>query len=211
MAKESPAFQDKEERRLIILSSMNNLLKFHEIERQEKYNTLKFYSTFLGGGIALLVGISKISTGLEAEILKNISITIIVMINLLVIKKLIAVRGASNNIYHEYGRRLRFLLNSHSEDLDEIGCEELNNTFKKYIDTQKEGPLLPKYSVDTFEVKGLSFITVLFSLSYWLPISKLFSIWIAIMLTFFHAIAIIIFTFKIINDATKMPNISQKK
>lgn len=83
-----PAFQDKEERRLITLSSMDNLLKFHEIERQEKHNALKFYSAFLGGGIILLVGISKISVGIEAEIFKYLLITIIVTINLLVVKKI---------------------------------------------------------------------------------------------------------------------------
>lgn len=216
MHKGSPAFQDKEERRLITLSSMDNLLKFHEIERQEKYNALKFYSAFLGGGIALLVGISKISTGIEAEIFKYLSITIIVTITFLVAKKLIAVRGASNNIYHEYGRRLRFLLNSHSSDLDENGKIELSNTFQKYIDTQKIGPLLPKYSVDAFEVKGLLFITVLFSTSFWIPLSEFTKTvlnmpsCLAVVLLIVHLVVVISISFIIINDAVKMPNISSK-
>jgi hypothetical protein len=215
--KSSPAFQDKEERRLITLASMDNLLKFHEIERQEKYNALKFYSAFIGGGIALLVGISKVSIGIDALIYKYLSITIIVTINLLVAKKLIAVRGATNNIYHEYGRRLRFLLNSHSSDLDDDGLAKLRYAFQKYIDAQKQGPLLPKHSADTFEVKGLIFITVLFSLSFWLPVNEFIvsvlsgPVCASIALTFIHVFTVFYFALSIVGGASRMPNISSNE
>jgi hypothetical protein len=213
----SPAYQDKEERRLITLSSMDNLLKFHEIERQEKHNALKFYSAFLGGGIALLIGISKISTGIEAEIFKYISITIILIINLLVVKKLVAVRGASNNIYHEYGRRLSFLLDSHSSDLDAEGKIELDFAFQKYIRAQKLGPLLPKHSADTFEVKGLLFITILFSFTYWLPLSKFSDLLqiellcITLVVFILHLATISWLSYNILKNAMKIPNVSSNK
>ncbi|KJZ16440.1 hypothetical protein TW85_00185 [Marinomonas sp. S3726] len=215
MHQESPAYQDKEERRLITLASMDNLLKFHEIERQEKHNALKFYSAFLGGGIALLIGISKISTGIEAEIFKYI--TIILIINLLVVKKLVAVRGASNNIYHEYGRRLSFLLDSHSSDLDTAGKNELDFAFQKYIRAQKLGPLLPKHSADTFEVKGLLFITILFSFTYWLPLSEfsnilqIESLCVSLFVFFFHLGAVSWLSYSILKNAMKMPNVSSNK
>ncbi len=90
MPNTTPSFQDKEERRQITISSLDNLIKFHEIERMEKYNAIKFYSVFIGGGIALLAGMEKISSGVEGACLKYLAISVILIVNLLVIKKLLA-------------------------------------------------------------------------------------------------------------------------
>jgi len=220
MYKDSPAFQDKEERRLITLASMENLIEFHKIERQEKYNALKFYAAFLGGGIALIAGISKLSEGIEAEIFKYISTVIVVTINLIITKKLIAVRGASNNIYHEYGRRLRYLLNTHSNDLNDDEKASMNQAFQKYIDAQKEGPLFPKHSVDGFEVQGFLFITIVFSLYFWFPINRIAecisqvspcSTFIVAIIMFAHMLIVVHFSIDIWKNASKMPNISSNK
>jgi hypothetical protein len=172
--KENPSYQDKEERRLITLSSMDNLLKFHEVERNEKHNTLKFYAVFLGGGLTLVFGMAKFSFGIKAALLEFIAITVIILINFLAIKKLLSVRGASNNIYHEYGKRLRFLLNSHSSDLDARGKKEINFAFKKYIDEQKSGDYLPKHSADTYEIYGFYVMNIIFSLAYIIPLVDIF-------------------------------------
>jgi len=214
MYKDSPAFQDKEERRLITLASMDNLIEFHKIERQEKYNALKFYAAFLGGGIALIAGISKLSIGIEAEVFKYISAVIVVTINLIITKKLVAVRGASNNIYHEYGRRLRYLLNSHSNDLTADEKALMNQAFQRYIDAQKEGPLFPKNSVDGFEVKGFLLITIFFSCYFWFPINNIakniFSISACAVFIFAlaHVLMVAYLSIKIWIDSYKMPNIS---
>ncbi len=215
-SKSSPSFQDKEERRLIILASMDYLLRFHKIDRMEKYNAMKFYASFLGGGIALLLGVSKINVGIEQVILNLLLITIIVIINLLAMKKLIAVRGASNNIYHEHGRRLRFLLDTHSSDLDEQGIKDLKKSFVKYIDEQKSGPLLQPKSADKFEVYSFLFINVIFSLIYWIPFHKLgvlypgFTIGCQIFVFGILILGVIYFGCKIISDSSRMPNIKQR-
>lgn len=172
--KDTPSYQDKEERRLITLSSMDNLIKFHEIERNEKHNTLKFYAIFLGGGLSLVFGMSKFSFGFQSAILEFIAITVIVLINFLAIKKLLSVRSASNNIYHEYGKRLRLLLNSHSADLNESDKNDIDFAFAKYIDEQKKGDFLPPHSADTYEVYGFYYMNVLFSIAYVIPLIDIF-------------------------------------
>jgi len=170
--KSSPAYQDKEERRQIVLASMENLLKIHDGERTEKYNTLKFYAVFLGGGLTLVFGMTKFSVGITSALLEIVALTVIIAINFLAIKKLISVRGASNNIYHEYGKRLRYLLNNHSSDIakDSETDKELNNAFKKYIDEQKGGDFLPKHSADTYEIYGFYYLNILFSVIFIVPI-----------------------------------------
>lgn len=172
--KNTPAYGDKEERRLITLASMENLLKFHEIERTEKHNSLKFYSVFLGGGLTLVFGMAKFSFGIKAIILEVIAISVILLINFLAIKKLLSVRGASNNIYHEYGKRLRLLLNSHSSDLTNNEKENIDFAFEKYIDEQKSKDFLPKASADAYEVYGFYWLNVAFSLVYIIPIIDLY-------------------------------------
>ncbi len=199
--RESPSYNDKEERRLITLSSMDNLLKFHEIERSEKYNTLKFYAVFLGGGLTLVFGMAKFSFGFKAALLELTAITVILLINFLAIKKLLSVRTASNNIYHEYGRRLRHLLNSHSSDLNEEEKETLDIAFQKYIDVQKKDNnlmtqlkekmkdeeknkkeihtlkhkiFLPTHSADTYEIFVFSWMNIMFSLAYAIPLVEIY-------------------------------------
>jgi len=171
--KNSPSYQDKEERRLIVLASMENLLKIHEVERNEKHNTLKFYAVFLGGGLTLVFGMTKFSIGITSALLEIIALTVIIAINFLAIKKLISVRGASNNIYHEYGKRLRYLLNHHSSDIEKNSqsYKELDYAFKKYIDEQKSGDLLPKHSADTYEIYGFYYLNILFSIIFIIPIT----------------------------------------
>ncbi|TQF70509.1 hypothetical protein [Pseudoalteromonas luteoviolacea] len=212
MANDSPSYQDKEERRLITLASMEFLLKFHEVEKKEKYNAMKFYASFLGGGIALLLGVSKLTSGIEAEILKYLLITMIMAMNFAVVKKLIAVRIASNNIYHEHGRRLRFLLESHSSDLDEKGKSNLEKAFYRYIDEQKQGPILKKGSADTFEIKVFLFVNIMLSFMYWLPINGMLGHLAAVydclpvVLFLTHLATVIFFSSHILKGTSDMPN-----
>jgi len=174
----SPSYQDKEERRIITLESMKDLLKFHEIERQEKNNTLKFYSAFIVGGIALVLGITKLDLQGGVYVvasIKFVSTSVIIIINYLLIKKLLAVRIASNNIYREYGERLEYLISHHRKDLDDDELCRMKLVFNKYFGTPKDPTkLLPKYSADRHEIYGLWFINLFFSLSYILPLRDLY-------------------------------------
>ncbi len=175
-SKMTPAFQDKEERRLIIMSSMDNLLKIHEVERNEKHNTLKFYAVFLGGGLTLVFGMAKFSFGIVSAMLEIVALAVIITINFLAIKKLISVRGASNNIYHEYGKRLRYLLSNYSSDIEKGSQEEkeLDGAFKKYIDEQKLGEFLPRHSADKYEIYGFYYINILFSFIFIIPLASIY-------------------------------------
>lgn len=173
---------DKEERRAILSQSLDNLVEFHKVERDEKLRTFAFYTAFLTGalaivfGIPFLVGANRLDESRIAEvaIIKLIALTVIVILTLLVIKKLIASRINSNNIYAEYGQRLEYLVETHSDDLDDDGKQKLRKSLNRYY-----GRLVPKskilsaYSADTHEVFGLWVISIVLSLSSIIPISEL--------------------------------------
>ena len=172
MGAKTPSYQYKEERRLIIAESLGDLLKFHEVERQEKTTALKFYSAFMAGGIALVVALTKLQSGAEFSLIKLVAVFVIVIVNSLMIKKLLAVRQASNNIYNEYGRRLEHLIDTHSHDMKPTECEDLKtNVMQKYFGTVKDPKKLwGSGSADKYEVYGLSLINVLFSFAMIVPL-----------------------------------------
>jgi hypothetical protein len=171
-----PHFQNQEERRLITLDSMNALLRLHETERHEKAMAIQLYSIFIGAGMALVFGIQAKTVTSEIALLKLISITTILTLNFLMIKKLLAVRAASNNIYREYGRRLRYLMKLYSKDQTIRERKRMNLAFQRYYgDPPRKSKrlILAKYSADKYEIFGLWMINCLFSLTYVIPLVTL--------------------------------------
>ncbi len=219
-----PFFQEKKERRLITKFTLDNLIKFHEMEHLEKYNAIKLYSAVIGGGLALLTGMNKTTIGIEGIYLKYLATSAILTVNLLVIKKLLSIRYASNNIYNEYGRRLRYLINAHTSDLTQNEIKEFNKIFVKYVGTQKIGNILPEKSVSRFEIIGISLITILFSSLYLFPIKEIFQyiakslsntfiiahvFILSTIATLFHVLFISIGIYCILKDVDKRPNIEE--
>lgn len=155
----------------VIVSLIGNLMKFHEIERNEKNNSVKFYAAFIAGGVAMIVGLDKLDNSIEDIFIKYLAISTIVIINFLILRKLIAVRIASNNIYDDYGRAVNYLMSelSTAENNDEI-----SNIFKNYCGAKDyKRKLLPRHSADRLEIVGLSRINVLFSQCYLIPTYEL--------------------------------------
>lgn len=213
---DKPAYQDKEERRLIILASLEILVSFFDSDRQEKYNAMKFYASFLGGGLTLFIAASKFAEKLDLVIISYLIITIIVAINFLATKKLISVRIATTNIYHEHGRRLRYLIDCYDNDLDEDGKQQFQNSFQKYIDEQIDGEVLKKGSADKFEVMTFLFINMIFSLMYVIPIKKflvLYNVYdfhVLSFLTGFHVLLTFIFCVCLVLGVNKSNDTSHK-
>ncbi len=151
----------------IIIALVENLMKFHEIERNEKNNAIKFYTTFIAGGVALLIGLDKLDNSINDIFVKYLAISTILIINFLILRKLIAVRIASNNIYEDYGRAVSFLMTELSTLENN---NEIKNIFKNYCGTKDyKKKLLPKHSADRLEVVGLSIINILFSQCFLMP------------------------------------------
>lgn len=173
----TPKFRDKEERRLITLSSLDGLIKFLNLERSERNSALKFYSAFIAGGGATIIALSQIYESeniIEKAGISSIVITIVIILNFLMMKKMMAVRRVSTEIYHEYGNRLRYLLDNHSTDLSKKGEKEFLNSFKKYINNAKHvEDILPKYSIDRYEIYGMYCINILFSTLFFIPGSEI--------------------------------------
>ncbi len=172
MTKTRSNYQDKEELRQIITNSLSDLIRFHEIEKSEKATTLKFYSVFIVGGISLIAAMTKFDqNNFTFVFIKFISIAVVISVNYLMIKKLLSGRLASNNIYNEYGKRLKYLVENHTHSPIPIKIKSLEHSvFTNYygeIKNKKE--LLPKYSADKLEIYGLFLINILFSLSFIIP------------------------------------------
>lgn len=155
----------------IIVALIGNLMKFHEIERNEKNNSVKFYAAFIAGGVALILGIDKLGSTVDDILIKYLAISTIVIINFLILRKLIAVRIASNNIYDDYGRAVNFLMNELSKT---EGNEEIKSIFRNYCGIKDyKRKLLPRHSADRLEIVGLSRINILFSQCFLIPTYEL--------------------------------------
>jgi hypothetical protein len=170
-----PEFQDKEERRLILLAALEQITKFHEQDRKEKTDTIRFYVTLLGGGTAFLIAASKLSTTpLSAAVQLFIVVTVIAM-HVMLLSKLFAVRVVSNEFYTEYTRRIKFLVENYMRDLGEIERNSFEQSHRTYYKLNKK-TLIPKNGADTIEIQSVTTLGVIFSGLSFFPIKLLIDI-----------------------------------
>jgi len=166
----SPAFRDKEERRLIIIDSLNGLLKLIDVEKQEKYNSMKLLLMAVTGGVGL-IGWSTQNTlqqNIALAFIEVIVIGSILALNYTIINKLISGRIASNEIFNEYGSRLRYLIETHLSDISFVPKEEaVSGAFKRYYSYKVKRGL---GNADKKEIYAFMFINVLFSFILMIPL-----------------------------------------
>lgn len=159
-------YTNKAEIQKICESSLKDLLEYHKIEREEKFKTFQFYGLFLGGGLALVTSAEKLDLDRHfLGIIQLVAIIVILSVIAMAIRKLIAVRQASNNIYLEYTSRLRYIVQIELSKNSIATEEDIKKHFNYYFNEPKnKKELLRSGSADYFEIKTLFCISIVFSL-----------------------------------------------
>lgn len=147
----------------IILSSLDDLTKLLEIEKQEKSSVFKLYAALLAGGVTAIISTGEIantgttknqnqvtSSAHSASIssLVLLVILIIIIMNTAILRKFLAIRKASNNIYTAYRSRLRYLIKTNLEGLSNTDSDDLHKSMSYYYEQTAPMKLLPSYSAD---------------------------------------------------------------